>query len=381
MTAGATLAERWRSARPAVIGIHLDSAACSRQSVAAIEAATRHAHREAVVGGYVAAQEATDVLTAGRAAAATLTGMTADDIVFTAGAIHALDLLLSSWPDRGGVIACLPGEYGPNLAVMAANGFAVRPLPVDELGRAVVDDVAALLAAEPPAVVHLTVVASHRGVVQPLAEIAALCRHERVPLIVDAAQALGHVDCTVDADAVYSTSRKWLAGPRGVGVLAVRPVLADRLRPRVPPADWLPDIPALRRLEFGEANIAARVGFSVALVEHLEAGPEQVRARLAEVGRATRVAASDIPGWRVVEPADTPSATTTLVPTGGAGAAQVRAELIARHSIVTTAAGPERAPFELTGAVLRVSPHLDVTADELALFADALAAVTPICAR
>ena len=51
---------RWRDARPAVKGVHLDSAACSRQSFAAIDAAAAHARREAEVGGYVAAQEADD---------------------------------------------------------------------------------------------------------------------------------------------------------------------------------------------------------------------------------------------------------------------------------------------------------------------------------
>ncbi|HZA11127.1 ergothioneine biosynthesis PLP-dependent enzyme EgtE [Mycobacterium sp.] len=378
MTTTAALAEQWRSARPAVTGVHLDSAACSRQSFAAIDAAANHARREAEAGGYVAAAEADATLAAGRAGVATLTGMTPDDVVFTTGAAHALDLLLASWPQRGGVIACLPGEFGPNLAVMAANGFAVRALPTDGLGRAVVDDVAALLAAEPPDLVHLTAVASHRGIVQPVKEVSALCAEHRVPLVVDAAQALGHVDCAVDADAVYSTSRKWLTGPRGVGVLAVRSVIAERLRPRLPPPDWPIDIAPLRRLELGEANIAARVGFSIAVGEHVATGPERVRDRLAAVGRSTRAALRDVAGWRVVEPEDTPTAITTLAPTGHADVERVRADLIAGHSIVTTVAGPDRAPFELTHPVLRVSPHVDVTDAELASFAGAL---NSVCAR
>ncbi|MDO3639625.1 ergothioneine biosynthesis PLP-dependent enzyme EgtE, partial [Mycolicibacterium sp. KC 300] len=57
-----TLAERWRSARPAVAGLHLDSGACSRQSLAAIDAAARHAVHEAEVGGYVALEAAAPVL-------------------------------------------------------------------------------------------------------------------------------------------------------------------------------------------------------------------------------------------------------------------------------------------------------------------------------
>jgi pyridoxal 5-phosphate dependent beta-lyase len=380
MTQDTALASRWRSARPAVVGVHLDSAACSRQSFAAIEAAAGHARREAEIGGYVAAQEAAARLTAGRTAVGALTGRGPDDVIFTTGALHALDLLLSSWP-TGGVIACLPGEYAPNLAVMAANGFEARPLPADQLGRATIDDVAAQIRTEPPTLLHLTVVPSHRGIVQPAAQIAALCREYGVPLVVDAAQGLGQVDCNVDADAIYATSRKWLAGPRGVGVLAVRPDLAAGLRPRLPPADWVPDVPPLRRLELGEANVAARVAFSVAVGEHLTAGAEQIRGRLAEVGRLTRAALSDVPGWRVVEPHDTPTAMTTLAPTDGADVGRVRDELIARHSIVTTAVGPERAPYEMRGPVLRLSPHVDATAEDLSAVAGALIALTPLCVR
>ena len=381
MTVDTALVRRWRAARPAVAGVHFDSAACSRQSFAAIEAAAAHARREAEVGGYVAAQEAEPRLAAGRAAVGVLTGMAPDDVVFTTGALHALDLLLGSWPDRRGVIACLPGEYAPNVAVMTANGFEVRGLPVDGLGRAVTDEVAALLDAEPPTLVHLTVVASHRGIVQPLHEISALCRTHQVPLVVDAAQGLGQVDCVVDCDAIYSTSRKWLAGPRGVGVLAVTPGLAERLRPRLPPPGWAPDVPLLRLLEMGEANIAARVAFSLAVEEYMTAGPEQMRGKLAQVGRMTREALADLAGWRVVEPIDSPTAITTLAPTDDADPELVRAELIATHSIVTTVAGPDRAPLELSSPVLRVSPHVDASIEDLATLRDALAELSPRCGQ
>ena len=43
------------------------------------------------------------------------------EVVFTTGSQHALDLLLASWPPGGRTLACLPGEYGPNLALMAAQ--------------------------------------------------------------------------------------------------------------------------------------------------------------------------------------------------------------------------------------------------------------------
>ena len=375
MTGDLSLAERWRAARPKVAGLHLDSGACSRQTFAVIDAAAQHARHEAEVGGYVAEQAAAPVLDAGRAAVAALTGMQPSDVVFTTGANHALDLLLGSWAGAH-TLACLPGEYGPNLAVMAANGFDVRALPVDGAGRLLVDEAAAQLAADPPALVHLTPLASHRGVAQPMSALAEVCRRVGVPLVIDAAQALGHLDCVVGADALYSPSRKWLAGPRGVGVLAIRPSLAQRLRPRLPPPEWDLPLTVMERLEHGEANVAARVGLSVALGEHLAAGPAQIRARLAELGRLTRAALADVRGWRVVEPLEEPTAITTLAAVDGADPQKVRSWLIAERGIVTTYAEVQRAPFELRAPVLRVSPHVDSTVEDLDTFAEALAAAT-----
>jgi len=370
-----SLADQWRTARPKVAGLHLDSAACSRQSFAVIDAAAQHARHEAEVGGYVAAEAAAPVLDAGRAAIGALTGLGGSDVVFTTGSNNALDILLSSWAGER-TVACLPGEYGPNLAVMAANRFQVSTLPADDLGRLAVEDAARRLADDPPALVHLTPLGSHRGVVQPVAALAEVCRDLGLPLVVDAAQALGHLDCAVGAAAIYSSSRKWMAGPRGVGVLAISAELAHRLRPRLPPPEMGLGIPVMKSLELGEANVAARVGYSVALGEHLAAGPGQIRDRLAQLGGMTRTALADVKGWRVVEPLGEPTAITTLAPTDGADPERVRAWLIAERGILTTYAEVQRAPYEMTMPVLRASPHVDTTAEDLDQFAEALAAAT-----
>lgn len=357
------LAERWRAARPPVAGLHLDSAACSRQSLAALDAAARHALHESEVGGYVAAEAAGAVLDAGRAAVAKLCGLTDAEVVYTTGSLNALDVLLSSWPRDRRKLACLPGEYGPNLAVMEAHGFEVRQLPALDDGRLAIDDAAFELEDNPPDLVHLTPVASHRGIVQPLSMMAELCRELGVPLVVDAAQALGQIDCAVGADVTYSSSRKWMAGPRGVGVLVIRPELMQRLTPRAP-------------LGFGEANVAARVGFSVALGEHLACGPELIRARLAELGAIARRLLADVDGWAVVEEAEEPSAITTLAPTDGADPQEVREWLLAKRRILTTYGGVQRAPMEMTGPVLRISPHVDTSTEDLETFAEALIEAT-----
>ena len=50
--------------------------------------------------------------------------------------------------------------------------------------------------------------------------------------------------------------------------------------------------------------------------------------------------------------------------------------LIAERGIVTTYAEVQRAPFEMATPVLRVSPHVDTTTDDLDVFAEALVAAT-----
>ncbi|MGY2005033.1 ergothioneine biosynthesis PLP-dependent enzyme EgtE [Blastococcus sp. SYSU DS1024] len=364
------LGTHWRTVRPRPAGRHLDSAASSRQSHRALEAAAHHARHEAELGGYVAEATADDLLQQGRSVIGGLAGMAAADVAFVESAQAALVTLLGGWRlPAGSRVACLPGEYAPNVAQLRAAGLRPEPLPVDGLGRTDVDGVERLLATDPPRVVHLTHIGSHRGIVQPAREVAALCRAAGVPLVLDAAQSLGHVDVDLGADVVYGTSRKWLAGPRGVGVLIVRPSIAAELVPVLAEPEG---VPPMRAFESGEAHVAGRIGLVVAVGEHLAAGPDRVRARLAGLGRATRELLDGVAGWRVVEPLEEPTAITTLRPPDGVDVVATRTRLLTEHGIVLTAAGPERAPGEMTGPVLRVSPHLDATVEDLAALAAAL---------
>jgi pyridoxal 5-phosphate dependent beta-lyase len=366
------LGTAWRAARPRTAGKHLDSAACSRQSHKVLEATALHPRHEAELGGYVVEAAADDLLQQGRSVIGGLAGMAAADVAFVESAQAALVALLIGWRlPAGSRVACLPGEYAPNVAQLRTFGLRPTPLPVDGVGRADLEAVELMLATEPPRFVHLTHIGSHRGVVQPAAEMATLCRSAGVPLVLDAAQSLGHTDTDVGADVVYSTSRKWMAGPRGVGVLCVRPSLAAELTPALPEPEG---VPPMRAFESGEGHVAGRVGLVLAVGEHVAAGPARVHERLAAIGRLTRSILDGAAGWQVIEPVDEPSATTTLRPPEGVDVRETRARLLAEHGIVTTAIEQQRAPGELTGPVLRVSPHLDLDAVELTALAAALCA-------
>lgn len=372
--AGSRLMRIWREQRPSSEGLHLDNAAAGRSSEAVLQATSSHALLEARVGAYVAEEMAAPVVAAGRAALAGLLGVPTDGIAFVESASVALKALLEGWPLRAGdTVAVVPSEWGPNLEAFARRDLEIIQLATLGDGRIDLDYLAPLLAASPPTIVHLTQVASHRGLVQPVAEAAELCHSHGVALWVDAAQALGHVDTASGADAIYSTSRKWLAGPRGVGILGIAEPWWDKLTVPVP-AMTAADTPAVRLLESHEAHVAGRVGLSVAVRQHLELGPSAVWHRLSEVGRATREALDDLRDWRVLGSSDSPGAITALQPTHETDLPSTRARLIADHGIVTTVAGVARAPREMTVPLLRVSPQVDCSADDLGRLREALSA-------
>lgn len=352
--------------------LHLDSAAGGRSSLATLAAVAAHARLEAEVGVYVAEERASERLDALRTDLAELLGVAADGVAFVESATAALDALLGSWNlADAGRVGVAPSEWGPNLEAFAARGLRPDVLAVDPTGRVDLEALEHRLVDDPPDLVHLVHAAPHRGLVQPVVEAGAVCRRHRVPLWVDAAQSVGHLAFPSAANAVYGTSRKWLCGPRGVGFLGVDEGSWIDLtvpRPSRRPRDGSP----VRALESADAHVAGRVGLAVAVHEFLTAGPDRVAARLDEVGTMSRDLLGATGGWQVVAAAPE-GAITTLTPTRGQDVWSTRARLIDDHRIVTSAVPPERAPGDLGHPVLRVSPHVDCTPDDLRRLALALA--------
>lgn len=360
----------WRQARPARNVIHLDSAAAGCTPTAVLDAVAAFARREATDGAYVAAEGAAATTAGLRGDLAALLAVDADGIAFTESATTALAAALRVAPlQRGDVVAVASTEWGPNLTAFAAAGLTTRPLAVDGAGSI---DPAALrraLADSPPAFVHVTHQASHRAVRHPLAAVAAVCRDAGVPLWVDVAQALGHGAVAVGADLAYGTSRKWLTGPRGVGFLAVAPSYREHVRLDGPTAPR-PGFGPLDGLESHEAHVAGRIGLATAVAAVRAIGTAAIGARLDEVGRMTRGRLAEVPGWELTDAVDAPGAITAVAPTGGQDVFAVRSRLLDEHGILTTPCATVRAPLDMDRPLLRISPHVDVTADEL----DALAA-------
>ncbi|GEP37248.1 putative hercynylcysteine sulfoxide lyase [Nocardioides psychrotolerans] len=348
--------------------VHLDSAAAGRMAPGTIEAIRAHLHREALRGAYVAEEEAGEGLTGLRRDLAGLFGVPDDGVALVESGTTALQALIDSWPLRpGDRVGIAPSEWGPNLEAFEAAGAVCVPLAVDADGAVDTEALRVDLEGLALTLVHVDQVTSHRSLVQPVAELVAACTPAGVPVWVDAAQALGHRELSAGVAAAYATSRKWLRGPRGVGMLAVASEHWDRLRVR--PQRKHPGAGPVRLLESGESNVAGRIGLAVAVRDYLAAGPREVESGLDLVGDLTREHLADVPGWSVVLGR---GAITALRPTAGQDVSDVRQRLLDQHGILTTASLPWRAPRDPVEPTLRLSPHLDCTLEDLARVAAAL---------
>jgi cysteine desulfurase len=159
-----------------------------------------------------------------------------EEIVFTSGATEANNLAIKgvaeAYCGQGRHIVTVATEHNAVLdpcRYLQSLGFEVTFLPVQSNGLV---DLGELQRSLRPDTILVSMMAANNeiGVLQPLAEVGALCRSYGILFHTDAAQAIGKIPLDVEAmqiDLMSITAHK-VYGPKGIGALYVR-----RRNPRV----------------------------------------------------------------------------------------------------------------------------------------------------
>lgn len=184
---------------------------------------------------HTAGRRARRVVEESREQIAEVIGGKPGDIVFTSGGTEADNLAVQGIARASGKRRILISavEHHAVLdpaAALAEEGFVIEQVPVDALGRV---EVAALESALDNDVALVAVMWANNevGTVQPIEQIAAVCRSRSVPLHCDAVQMLGQLALDVSGVPSVAVSAHKVGGPVGVGALvldrdlAVRPVV------------------------------------------------------------------------------------------------------------------------------------------------------------
>jgi len=369
-------AERARTAGTA--GRHyFNAAGAGLVSDGVLEAVVGHLRREQRVGGYEAANEAADEVATVYAAAAALLGAQTDEIALfdsaTSGLRSVFDALRLGAGDT--VVAPRSSYVSQALRLLAMqrhDDVRLVVVPSDDTGAMDLDALdTAVAGASGRVVVSAVHVPTSSGLVEPIAEVSAVARRHGAWTVVDATQSVGQIDIDVAAvgcDALVTTGRKFLRGPRGTGLVYLRRGTLEGVGAWAPDVrgsvwtgedEWTMDGTA-RQLETWECSVAARLGLGVALREALERGPAATETHLVALGARIRAALAEVDGVTVADPAASPSAIVTFTVDGAPGK-EVSARLRQRR-IDSIAVPASHAQWDLgargLASVVRVSPHV-----------------------
>ncbi|MDO8608598.1 MAG: IscS subfamily cysteine desulfurase [Phaeospirillum sp.] len=179
--------------------------------------------------------EAEEAVELAREQIAAVIGADPKEVIFTSGATESNNLALKGvahfYREKKNHIITVVTEHKCVLDTcryLEQEGFKVTYLPVQTNGLI---DMAELEAAitDQTAIVSVMAVNNEIGVIQPIAEIGALCRKKGAFFHTDCAQAVGKIPLDVNAMNIdlMSISAHKLYGPKGIGALYVR------RRPRV----------------------------------------------------------------------------------------------------------------------------------------------------
>lgn len=209
--------------------IYLDNNASTRPAPSVIETMVAALGDTAnASSAHQAGERARALVEEARVWTAELVGASPEQVTFTSGGTESNSTvllgLLRRWQARRLVTSTV--EHASVLRAadaLADAGFEVVALPVNRAGQIDIAQLEEALAT-PTDLVSIQWVNNETGVIQPIAQIAAICRAARVPFHTDAAQAAGKTPVSFDSlggDFLTLTFHKF-GGPQGCGAIVSR---------------------------------------------------------------------------------------------------------------------------------------------------------------
>ncbi len=264
-------------------------------------------------GAYRLALDTARAIHAARAGIARFFGVAdAADLLFQPGCTQAMNLVLMGLLEPGDRVVAGATEHNAvarPLNMLAARGVEVVLVEPDAEGHIDPDEVERVVRAVPTKALVCQHAGNLTGAIQPVADLSDIAHDHGALMLVDGAQAGGHLRVDIaqlGVDAWACSGHKGLLGPQGIGVLY--------LAPGCEPAELVaggtgsggsedPFQPKARpdRYEAGTPNTPGILGLGAA-IEWLSAHAEEQHAEEQRLTRMLHEGLLGIDGFRVLGP-------------------------------------------------------------------------------
>jgi len=214
---------------------------------------------------------------------AEILGLKAHEVIFVSSGSEGNSLALFGRAEQWlkehkspGHIITLSTEHSCSIKAveyLKTKGWKITALPVDKDGVMSVQNLQDAFT-EDTALVSVQWANSEVGTIQPIEEIASLCKKHDVPFHCDAVQPVGQLPFPKKLPDMMTIAAHKFYGPKGIGVLTVREGV--RLQPQVMGGGQEFDLRA------GTENVPAMVGMAKALQIAMEEQPTEMK-RLTEL--------------------------------------------------------------------------------------------------
>ena len=301
--------------------VYLDNGATSQKPQCVIDALVRYyttdnanVHR----GVHTLSQRATDDYENARSKIRSFLNAASDqEIIYTRGTTESINLVAQTFGRQnigpGDEIIVSNMEHHSNIVpwqiLCEEKGAILRVVPIDDSGELLVDEFEAMLGPRTK-LVSITHVSNALGTIVPAERIVELSHAQGVPVLLDGAQAVPHMQVDVrslDCD-FYVFSGHKLFGPTGIGVLYGKAELLDSMPPYQGGGEMIKSVTFEKtlyadlpyKLEAGTPNIAGAIGLGEA-IDYVESlGYDRIMAHEQELLDYGSRALSSIEGLQII---------------------------------------------------------------------------------
>ncbi|MFI5399004.1 MAG: SufS family cysteine desulfurase [Candidatus Binatia bacterium] len=266
--------------------VYLDNAATTQKPQVVIDTLSRYyttANANIHRGVHTLSERATQAYEAARATTRRFLNAADDrEIIFVRGATEGINLVAQSYGRTflkpGDEIIISTMEHHSNIVpwqiLCEQVGATLRVITINNDGELHLDVYEGLLN-ERTKLVAIAHVSNALGTINPIRQVIDLAHHWNVPVLVDGAQAVPHLQVDVqalDCD-FYTFSAHKLFGPTGIGVLYGKAALLDRMPPYQGGGDMISLVTFEKthyntlpyKFEAGTPHIAGGVGLGAAI--------------------------------------------------------------------------------------------------------------------